>query len=211
MTIQTPTPKAKVQSTLSYIVSPTTKKYNFVSEDNVLIEGKVDEGTDAVYINDYKLNGFSTGDDVFYYRLLESYDSIKLGENAYTISFEKNGKKEKKEEFFYIYEPDTKKLADIEASFFTPVAVDTPQEQKSPPEKTVSPSTKIQTSLTQEQIQAFDDALYYNTKGEVFEIELVYTLADTRLEKAASSIQKQLHNAGISVKLSGSTLADMSV
>lgn len=194
--VETPTLEKKTQSPLKYVVSPSTQKYNFVSEDNILIEGKVDTGTEAVYINDYKLNGFSAGDDVFYYRLLESYDSIKSGENTYIIYFEKDGKKEKKEEFVYIYETDTEKLEKIESSFFTPtVQTGSTIEKTETPEKTQALAPKINTSLTQEQIQAFDDRLYYNAKGEVFEIEMVYTLADTRLEQAATSIKKQLQEA----------------
>ncbi len=194
--IETPSVEKKTQSSLKYVVSPSTQKYNFVSEDNILIEGKVDTGTEAVYINDYKLNGFSAGDDVFYYRLLESYDSITSGENTYTIYFEKNGKKEKKEEFVYFYETDVEKLEKIESSFFTPIVqTGSTIEKTETPEKTQALAPKINTSLTQEQIQAFDDTLYYNAKGEVFEIEMVYTLADTRLEQAAASIKKQLQEA----------------
>lgn len=46
---------AKTQSTLSIITSPTTQKYNFVSEDNILITGSVPADVDSVFINDYEL------------------------------------------------------------------------------------------------------------------------------------------------------------
>jgi hypothetical protein len=44
-----------VQANLSYVVSPSNQKYNFISEDNVLITGNVPSGVDAVYVNEYKL------------------------------------------------------------------------------------------------------------------------------------------------------------
>ena len=89
-----------------------------------------------------------------------------------------------------------KKLEKIESSFFTPIVqTGSTIEKIETPEKTQALAPKINTSLTQEQIQSFDDTLYYNAKGEVFEIEMVYTLADTRLEQAAASIKKQLQEA----------------
>jgi hypothetical protein len=41
--IQQSTQLRPVQEILEYIISPTDKKYNFISQDNILIEGKVDE------------------------------------------------------------------------------------------------------------------------------------------------------------------------
>ncbi|MDR0771772.1 MAG: hypothetical protein LBF15_01595 [Candidatus Peribacteria bacterium] len=41
------------------ITSPNyVEKYNFVKKDDILLQGKVDEGVDEVWINDYKLTGF---------------------------------------------------------------------------------------------------------------------------------------------------------
>lgn len=196
------------QESLSSIVSPTTDKYNFVSEDNILIKGNVPAGVDAVYINDYKLSGFKSGDDVFFYRLLESYDSIKLWENTYTLSFESEGKKKEIESFTYIYETDTEKLETLKKNFFTKVE-DIPK--VTPEEVKKDSPAKIETSLTSEQIETLDDTLYYNASGEVFEIDLVYTSNDTILEQTAQNIKAQLSEKGISVGLTPSTLWDISV
>jgi len=55
----TPAKEKIVQSDLHVISSPTNKKYNFVSEDNILLKGNVPKGVEAVYVNDYKLQGFT--------------------------------------------------------------------------------------------------------------------------------------------------------
>ena len=57
--------KEKIQSskitnpTLNYITSPSTSKYSFSSENNILIEGKTLTKTpDEIYINEYKLSAY---------------------------------------------------------------------------------------------------------------------------------------------------------
>jgi len=63
-----------------------------------------------VYINDYRLQGFSEGDRVFFYRLLKNFDSIEDGENTYDIYFEIDGERQLQESFFYYLNEDEEEL-----------------------------------------------------------------------------------------------------
>jgi hypothetical protein len=60
------------------ITSPEVNNINFISQDDVLLKGKVeDTQIEGVYINDYKLKAFKKGDSEFYYRLkLIDYETI---------------------------------------------------------------------------------------------------------------------------------------
>lgn len=89
---------------------------------------------------------------MFYYRLIESYDSIKVGENIYTIYFETAGKKEKKEDFIYIYEPDTEKLETLKKDLFTP-ETSAQVTQTSPTSEVIPQKPTIQTSLSTDAIE----------------------------------------------------------
>ena len=194
-------PKKPVQEELSYITSPTSQKYNFTSEDNILIQWKVDEGVSAVFINDYKLSWYTAGDDVFYYRLLESYDSITQWENNYKVYFEKQRELELVEEFHYIYETDTEKLEKIESTFFewSNEEVGDEEEETSESEEaetatgetieeTEAPalSSDIETSLSTTEIQSLDAQYYYNEDGERYTINLIYSQSDSNMEKLFS-------------------------
>ncbi len=210
------TPKI-VQSSLSYILSPTQERYNFVSEDNILIKWKVDSWVDAVFINDYQLSGYSAGDDVFYYRLLESYDSIVEWENTYKLYFEVNWEKKFIEEFTYVYYTDSEKLSEVQNSFFDTVD-DTqfPREQTADetPEPTTVSSTQVEIEnleLSSSDIQWLSDSLYYNASWEAFSIKLIYTQADASMEAWVQKIKSLLEENGIAVELSVVDLWDITV
>lgn len=199
--------KIIVQSDLKRIKNPSGKKYNFVSEDNILIKGSVPDGIDAVYINDYKLTWFKAGDDTFYYRLLKEYDSITEGENHYTTYFESKGKKEKIEEFVYIYYSDKEKLALIEEKFFTPKAeIEEIQESLKP--KTESKKETLST-LSIKEIETLDKRLYYNAQGKTKDYILIYSLEDELNAQVIPIIQEQLRNNGIQTQARGLSLGDI--
>ncbi len=197
------------QTTLSYISAPNNKKYNFSSEDNILVQGKVDTGVDGVYINDYKLSGYKAGDDIFSYRLLESYDSIKAGENTYKLYFEIQGEKKFIEEFVYIYEKDSEKLKTLESTFFTKIE-DIPQKTT---DITPLPQEKvsIQTKLTPEEIEILEDTLYYDATGKKYELTLIYAQGDAEIETSSLTIQKELAAIGISLNMTALSLGDISI
>ena len=217
-----------VQEDLSIIQSPSNKKYNFVSEDNILLTGKVSEkDIDSVYINDYKLSGYTSWDKVFYYRLLESYDSIIEWENSYKIYFESQWEKKLMEEFVYIYNTDISALSEIRNSFFeegnsevTEINLETTLEEEvalkelSQEEQTSSGTvviSRIQTSLTPEQISGLDNNFYYNLDGIAFELKIVYTQTDNTMELAALQMQDQLKKVWIFTEVSALSLWDITV
>ncbi len=205
------TPK---QSDLKIITSPTTQKYNFTSDDNILIEWKVDEWVDAVYINDYKLEWFDAWDENFFYRLLESYDSIVEWENDYKVYYETNGEKNIVDEFVYIYHTDEEKLQDISDNFFS-----TPTENSEVTQETESPekdsekseSNTISTDLTVSQIESLSEDLFYNTKGEAYNLKLIYAQTDAQMELTASQIAAQLASVWIKLQLIPMSLWDITV
>lgn len=116
--------KQKIETTkitnpnLSYITSPSTSKYSFSSENNILIEWKTLWKTpDEIYINEYKLSAYKKWDPTFYYRLKTDFNNISAGVNTYKIYFVSAGKKEFMEEFVITYSSDKEKLAKIQSEF----------------------------------------------------------------------------------------------
>jgi len=204
---------AKVQSELKYVFSPTSQKYNFISEDNILITWRVDAWVDAVYVWDYRLNWFSTGDDVFYYRLLESFDSIVEGENIYEIYFESNGEKRLIEEFNYIYYKDSEELTRVQESFFNAETTqDFPREQISSDRETPELISEIDNlEISSAQIQELSDKFYYNASWEVFSLNITYTQSDAIMESAMQEIVRLLEENGIAVNLTVTDLGDITV
>ena len=217
-----PLPKKKSQSDLSYITSPTNQKYNFVSEDNILLSGKVDEGIEAVYVNDYKLQGFSAGDEVFHYRLLESYDSIVPWENTYQIFFESNAEKKLVEEVVYIYETDNEKLQATQDNFFDEAPVEIPEE----PSNIIATENKntqtgsgdiLETdedendtlTIDSFSLENLDDRFYYTTDGDAFKMKLVYVNSDENIQKTAQYIKEDLEKAWMFVELIPLSLVDV--
>jgi hypothetical protein len=52
--------KYKENPTLSWPITPLENQYTFLENDNVLLKGSVEDGTVAVYLNDYKLTGYNS-------------------------------------------------------------------------------------------------------------------------------------------------------
>lgn len=213
-----PEKNTKVQSELTYVNSPNTQKYNFISEDNVLVSGSVPPWIDAVYINDHKLNGYTAWDDIFHYRLLESYDSILEGENTYKVYFESAGKKTLMEEFIYVFQKDTSKLEEIKKSYFNPISAPVAQSasgvQTTPPEKEIPKNQNLDAkvkdlALSSEEIEKLSDVSYYNAKGEKYSLRLIYPLDDPQIQETANIIQSLLEKNGVGLEIEGVSLGDI--
>lgn len=182
---------------LTFQFSPYTKKYNFVEKDNILLEGKVDEGTQAVYMNDYKLTGFSEWDTKFYFRLEEdSYETIEKWINEFEIIFE-NAEWEKvtKESFIVAYNPNTEILNSYKDDLLGIEEV-----------QTYSAEAVIET-LTEEEkelkkkLDDLDDNFFYNRDLNKFSVTLAYIKGNLNLEKTAGIIKNTLETFGIFVEL----------
>lgn len=189
----------KTQEDIQVIVSPTKKKYNFISEDNVLLRGVVPDGITAVYINDYKLQGYSEWDTVFYYRLLESFDNIVEWENSYKVYFEgADGNREFKEEVVYIYYTDTEKLTEIQNWFFAEGQENT---QAAGTIENTSEIENLNVTLDESSLQNLDERFYYTPDGDAFKIKIVYVNSDKNLEISALSVKQQIEKLWIFVEL----------
>ena len=186
-----------VQEDLEYINSPTTKKYNFTSQDGMLLSGRVDTWVSAVYINDYPLSGFDEGDTKFNYRLSEEYESISNWENSYKVYYESNGEKKFIEEIVYIYETDTQKLKEIQDSFFR---------ESTPRETPVAVNPIVSENIN---FESLDDTYFYNSDGKPFTLKLLYAQTDSAMEKTALTIQTLLETQWIVVEIQGQSLGDI--
>lgn len=203
----------KQQETLQYITSPTKQKYNFISEDNILLQGNVTAEVESVYVNDYKLQGFTQWDDVFYYRLLESYDSIIEWENIYNIYFEINGEKKLQEQVVYIYYTDSEKLKNIESNYFQKSQNKTIiTEENSEESSTIDiqeNSEKESINIDVDSLDNLDPRFFYTVDGDAFKIRLVYINSDTNIEITAQEIKNQLDEKWIFIELIPLSLAEV--
>lgn len=192
---------------LEYSFEPIKNKYYFIEKDNILLEWKVDEGTNAVYIWDYQLSWFSPWDTKFFYRLEEdSYETIKKGINSYELFFENaDWEKISKAKFIVAYNPDSEILTSYKNEL---LGLD--------PTQTYSAEAIID-SLTDEEkelkkkLDDLDDNFFYNRDLKKFSLNLAYITGNPNLEKSANIIKNTLETFGIFINLapiSSSNLAN---
>ncbi len=193
------------QESLSIITNPTNDKYNFITEDNVLLKWKVDDDQiTAVYINDYKLNWFSQWDDVFYYRLIKWYDSIVEGKNEYKIYFEKDWERELIEEIVYFYYTDSEKLEDEKQKFFWWETI------ASAPSSTISSGTGSTIDSEElDRVRALDNRFYYQDDLTPYSINLLFINSDKNISDTVNFIKESIENAGIKINIIESSVASL--
>ena len=202
-----PIPKKVEQESLSIITNPTTDKYNFITEDNVLLKWKVeDTNISAVYINDYKLNWFSQWDDVFYYRLIKWFDSIREGKNEYKIYFEKDWEKELVEEIVYFYYSDSEKLEAEREKFFSG--------ETTPSGWTInnivaSGTWVVVDSSELQKLEALDDRFYYDTDLQPYGLNLLFINSDKNISDSVNFIKESIENAGIKINIIESSVSSL--
>ena len=79
---------------VSYITSPNGGKDWKTSREPITISGKVPEGTQKIWVNDYELQQFKPGDKQWSYAAAKKFDSLKAGSNVYEVYVEdKDGNK----------------------------------------------------------------------------------------------------------------------
>jgi len=202
-----PIPKKVEQESLSIITNPTTDKYNFITEDNVLLKWKVeDTNISAVYINDYKLNWFSQWDDVFYYRLIKWFDSIREGKNEYKIYFEKDWEKELVEEIVYVYYSDSEKLEAEREKFFS--GETTPSGWTT--NNIVASGTWVVVDSSElQKLEALDDRFYYDTDLQPYGLNLLFINSDKNISDSVNFIKESIENAGIKINIIESSVSSL--
>lgn len=186
------------------ITSGTNTTINFVSEDDILLQWKPTDDTTAVYINDYRLTGYSAGNDVFHYRLKESYDSIIEGENRYKIYFEQNGKKVLQEELTFFYYKDPEVLGEKETAYQARL------EEKSQQEQNNKLLAKRQEDITfLKNLEELKGDYYYNEELAPYTLTLMY-LNDNIIEKTADYIRQSFQKNGIKIDFKPISVAELS-
>ncbi len=230
----------KFQQKSKYITSPTyVDKYNFVTKDDTLLEWNVWSNVTGVYINDYKLASFKSGNTNFYYRLKESIWNFKAWVNNYKIYFVENWNKVFKEELNFLYykdklvlETETKKY--IRELYLTEQNKNTEVQQvkKEEVKKDVVQKEVVKVNsegregtlgwkkvevqkidkekqVKLEKIKNLDGKFYYNDKLEKFSINLYYVSSEKELEMSAQFIKNSLHEIWINIELFPITINDL--
>ncbi|QFR39693.1 hypothetical protein A9Q91_05735 [Candidatus Gracilibacteria bacterium 28_42_T64] len=183
------------------ITSPNyVEKYNFISKDNILLKGRTTDGVTAVYINDYKLTGYNAGDTVFYYKLLESYNTITEGRNKYNIYFETKNEKKFIEEINFLYYKDQQKTEIEKQNFIQDLYLQEKETEITKKINIESEKPPINSELL-DKLSKLNDNYYYNNKYKKLSLKLFYVATDKNLEITANYIKKTLEENGIGIEL----------
>lgn len=198
----------KENTSLNFIESWLTKKYNFISEDDILLKWSLKwENPTAVYIDDYKLKWYKVWDLYFYYRLkVLSYETIKEWKNVYKIYFEKNWKKVLKEEIIVFYYNDISKL-EIEKNKFYEWFIKKEVATNTKPIK--EKKTDIDPEIIKK-MDVIDDKYFYNKKLEKYTLKLIYIWSEVDLENTSDFIKTTLWEYWIDVIIKSIWLEDVS-
>lgn len=199
----------KFQEDSKYITEPTyVEKYNFISNDDILLTWNAWKWISEIYINDYKLSNYNSGDSKFYYRLKESYNSIKQWENNYKIYFVENWKKNLKEEINFLYYKDKTVLDTKKIDFIKELYLNELKEKKKLAEEKFE---KIEINKDElAKLSNLDEKYYYNENLESFSLNLFYISSEKELEEAAYFIKNSLDEIWINIELFPITISDLS-
>lgn len=191
----------KFQSDSKFIILPEyVDRYNFITKDNTLLTWKIDGVVDAIYINDYKLNSYTKWSNNFYYRLRESYNTLKPWINNYKIYFEEKWEKILKEELTFVYYNNKQTLETEKTKFIRNLYEEEIKKQIEENNKKHEETKKIVKSEEKQEIKKeltskidnLDEKFYYNDKLEKFKLNLYYLSSEKEIEKTASFIRNTL-------------------
>lgn len=196
------------QRNSKYIVKPEyVDLFNFITKDDILLEWNAWQNVEAVYINNYKLSNFKSGNSKFYYRLKTSYNTLKTGINTYKIYFVENWKKVLKEEIYFVYNPNQSKLESDKIELLKKLYK---KDHKSKENKPII-TEKIEIDKNKlAKLSNLDEKFYYNEELEKYEISLYYISSEKELVETAYFIKNSLLEIWISVELFPITIADLS-
>lgn len=212
----------KFQQDSKYIADPSyVDKYNFITKDDILLEWIAWNNVQEVYINDYKLVNFVSGESKFYYRLKESIWSIKQWENKYKIYFVENWEKIFKEEINFLFYSNKEDLENKTKEYIKNLyiaeqeALKKQNEQKSQEikqetktEEKVSKSDVVDENMLK--LNNLDDKYYYNDKLESFNLSLYYLSSEKDLEQTANFIKNSLIEIWVNVELKPISITELS-
>lgn len=193
------------------ITSPQVDNINFLSADDVLLKGKVeDTWVTAIYINEYQLKWYAPGNSEFYYRLKEaSYETIKEGKNVYKIYFEKSGVKELKEELTFYYYKDENTLAQEKQKVLADLVRDVTSTPIQPVTEVVQTPSSPQEIEKMKKIEALEDTFFYDVWLNKFTLKLYYLDTEKSIFDTATFIKGNMAQYGIEVELVWLSLMDL--
>ena len=191
------------------IVDPNyIDKYNFLTKENILIKWIADKDVEYIYINDYMLKWYKQWNNNFYYRLKKSINNIKTWENSYKIYFEKNGKKELKEEIIIIYNNNFEKLNEEKINFIKKLYLSKLSEEKK--EENNKEIAKIEISNNDiNKLNELDENFFYNDKLEKFKLNLFYIATDKEIQNTAIYTKNILEKIWIEINLTPTPIQEL--
>lgn len=151
-----------------YFKTPTTKQLYFTDKKEILISGNVPAGVSNVFINDYKLKSFVTGNTKFYFKANTNLKTLKDGANTYVLYFEVGGKKIRKEALTVYRSDDRNWLTSKEQELKTTLVTKT---QKSP----TLTNLKAEKEKNTQKLATLDSNLYYDANFVPFSIQVAYS------------------------------------
>lgn len=195
------------------IISPEyVDIYNFITKDDTLLTWKAGENVEAVYINEQKLTNYSKWKENFYYKLKESFWSLKPWVNTYKIYFEINWKKELQEELTFVYYNDKNTLEkakkDLAINIFKK---EFEKNNENLSEKVVKNEDVDPTKDRFEKLNSLDENFYYNDKLVEYTLKLAY-INDSKKETidTVNFIENSLKELWIKVESKPVELKDLS-
>jgi len=198
------------QKKSKYITYPDfVEKYNFITKDNILLRWNAWKNVEEIYINDYKLNNYNSWDEYFYYRIKESYETIKQWKNNYKLYFVENWKKELKEEITFLYynnkEVIEKEKQDfIKNLYMIKKKVELDKELKIELENKIKNNTEDKVEINKDllkKLSGLDEKLYYNKNLEEISFDLYYISWQKEIETTAFFIKDSLLEIWIKIDL----------
>jgi len=152
-----------------FIKTPSTKKiYFYNGNPEILISWNVPNWIGWVYVNDFKLKSFIPWNTKFYFRANSEFKTLNEWVNYYTLYFELNGKKIKKEVLTVYYFKDIKELEKKQKEI-------TENLQKNKPLSTEEINKiKLDKESEIKKIQALDNTYYYDKSYNKFSLSFDY-------------------------------------
>lgn len=197
----------KENTNLLYIESWLSKKYSFITEDDILLKWSVkNDSPSAIYIDDYKLQWYKPWDSYFYYRLKEdNYETIKEWKNQYKIYFELKWKKVLKDDLIVFYYKDESRLEKEKNTFYESFIKKETVIQSPEPVKEVTLAPELKKKL-----DSMEDKYFYNKKIEKYTLKLIYLWTEKDLIDTAEFIRTTLWEYWIDVQIQSVDLNDLS-
>ncbi len=185
------------------ITSPNyVEKYNFVTQDDILLTWWVSSWVDEVIVNDYSLQWFTPGDNEFYYRLSEAYDSIQPWENNYKIYFVTDWERELVDDINFYYNSSQSAIEEYRNELVSELSEQRRLEESQNQEEE---NTQEEWSNSEQELlisyQNLDDSLYYNNDLEPFSLNLYFLNSQRDLEQTANFIRDSLKSLWINIEL----------